>query len=60
MRKILLFLMSVLVVASAYAEKKAKIIKITVQPQEAAIYVDNSFIGNGYGEFSRPKKRMKW
>lgn len=42
---------------SLHAEKKAKVIKITVQPQEAAIYVDNTLIGYGYGEFSRPKKR---
>lgn len=42
---------------SLHAEKKAKVIKITAQPQEAAIYVDNTLIGYGYGEFSRPKKR---
>lgn len=42
---------------SLHAEKKAKVIKITVQPQEAAIYVDNTLIGYGYGEFSRPKKK---
>ena len=42
---------------SCFAEKKAKVIKITVQPQEAAIYVDNNLIGYGYGEFSRPPKK---
>ena len=42
---------------SVNAEKKAKVIKISVQPQEAAIYVDNNLIGYGYGEFSRPSKK---
>lgn len=42
---------------SCFAEKKAKVIKITVQPQEAAIYIDNNLIGYGYGEFSRPPKK---
>lgn len=31
-------------------------IKITAQPEEAAIYVDNNLIGYGYGEFTRPQK----
>lgn len=49
--------MTLIIGFSLYAEKKAKIIKISVQPQEAAIYVDNTLIGYGYGEFSRPKKK---
>lgn len=57
MKKLILLLMACLVGFSIYAEKKAKVIKITVQPQEAAIYVDNNFIGHGYGEFSRPPKK---
>lgn len=55
-RIILISLMSILAIA-CFAEKKAKVIKIIVQPQEAAIYVDNNLIGYGYGEFSRPPKK---
>ena len=57
MKKNLLVLMAMLVGFSLNAEKKAKVIKISVQPQEAAIYVDNNLIGYGYGEFSRPPKK---
>ena len=57
MKKILLLSLMVLIGLSCFAEKKAKVIKITVQPQEAAIYVDNNLIGYGYGEFSRPPKK---
>ncbi len=56
MRK-LLFIMMVLLVALPMAAKREKIIKISVQPQEAAIYVDNNLIGYGYGEFTRPEKK---
>ena len=39
----------ILMAMPAYADKKSKIIKISVEPKEAAIYVDNAFIGYGYG-----------
>ena len=57
MKQILSVLISLMVCFSMSAEKKAKVIKITVHPQEAAIYVDNSLIGYGYGEFTRPPKK---
>lgn len=57
MKKYLLFLLTVMFCFSLFAEKKAKVIKISVQPQEAAIYVDNNLIGYGYGEFTRPEKK---
>lgn len=57
MKKILFLLVAIACSISALAEKKAKIIKITVEPQEAAIYVDNTLIGYGYGEFTRPEKK---
>lgn len=57
MKKLLMFVLTVLVCTAAFAEKKAKVVKITVQPQEAAIYVDNNLVGYGYGEFSRPPKK---
>ena len=52
-----MLLMAIMVGCSVQAEKKAKVIKISVQPQEAAIYVDNVLIGYGYGEFTRPAKK---
>lgn len=55
MKKLLVLLMATVLCLPAVA-KKEKVIKITAQPKEAAIYVDNNLIGNGYGEFSRPKK----
>ena len=57
MKKLLMLLMAIMVGFSVQAEKKAKVIKISVQPQEAAIYVDNVLIGYGYGEFTRPAKK---
>lgn len=58
MKKYLFLLAAIIMVGfSLYAGKKASVIKISVQPQEAAIYVDNSLIGYGYGEFSRPPKK---
>lgn len=57
MKKFLFFLTFLMAVLPAAADKKDKIIKITAQPQEAAIYVDNNLIGYGYGEFSRPPKK---
>lgn len=42
---------------NAQAEKKTKIVKVTVQPKEAAIYINNNFAGYGYAEFTRPKKK---
>ena len=34
-----------------------KIVKISVVPQEAAIYVNNNLLGYGYAEFTKPKGR---
>ncbi len=55
MRRILFLLIAMLFIVDASA-KKEKVIKIQVTPQEAAIYVDNVLMGNGYAEFTRPKK----
>ncbi len=57
MKKYLFLLMALACCLAASAEKKAKVIKITAEPPEAAIYVDNSLIGYGYGEFTRPPKK---
>lgn len=57
MKKLFFLLVTLACCVSAFAEKKAKVIKITAEPQEAAIYVDNNLVGYGYGEFSRPPKK---
>lgn len=57
MRKFIFILLALFCAFSGFAGSKEKVIKITVQPQEAAIYVNNDLIGYGYGEFSRPKKK---
>lgn len=49
--------MMALLVSSPIWAKREKVIKVSVQPQEAAIYIDNNFIGYGYGEFTRPQKK---
>lgn len=49
-------LLSILMGLSAFAG--SKVIKITAVPKEAAIYVNNTFVGNGYGEFSKPKRKQ--
>ena len=51
----LFFLSLIFVSISFYAN--AKVIKITAEPKEAAIYVNNAFLGYGYGEFTKPKKK---
>ncbi|MDE5688393.1 MAG: hypothetical protein K2I18_07200 [Paramuribaculum sp.] len=56
MKRFLLLTIAILSVVAASA-KREKVIKIQVTPQEAAIYVDNVHIGNGYAEFTRPKKK---
>ena len=40
-----------------FAQGKPKIVKVTVNPPEAAIYVNNELAGYGYAEFTRPKGR---
>lgn len=50
----LLFLLSV---AFNLGYAAPKIIKISVVPQEAAIYVNNNLLGYGYAEFTKPKSK---
>lgn len=50
---ILLFVFAVI----CQAAKRPKIVKITVEPKEAAIYINNTLAGYGYAEFTRPKKK---
>ena len=57
MKKLCFMLWLLAVPMLTLAGKKEKIIKITVQPAEASIYVNNTFIGQGYAEFTRPEKK---
>lgn len=57
MKQLFFTCMLACITLNAFPEKKAKIIKITVQPKESAIYVDNVLVGYGYAEFNRPKKK---
>lgn len=38
-------------------EAKEKLVKLSVEPNEAAIYVDNVLYGYGFAEFPHPKKK---
>lgn len=48
---VLTLALNVLVVNAA-----PSLVKITVQPKEASIYVNNQFVGYGFAEFVRPKR----
>ena len=54
MKQLILLLFASVATISCYAADK--IVKISVVPQEAAIYVNNNFAGYGYAEFTRPKR----
>ena len=55
----ILFLLGMLfvLVTGTEAAKPPKIVKITVEPKESAIYINNTLAGYGYAEFTRPKKK---
>ena len=36
---------------------KSKTFKVMAQPKEASIFVNNQFVGYGFAEFNRPKKK---
>ena len=55
MKKSILCALLLLVGISVQAAPKRKMINISAEPNEAAIYVNNTFIANGSGEFVRPK-----
>lgn len=55
MRTFLVIMLTILTSVGVYAGKP-KIVKITAEPKEAAIYVDNELGGYGFAEFTHPKK----
>lgn len=57
MKKLLLFTAFLLLgIGMANSAPKSKTIKITAQPKEAAIFINNQFAGYGFAEYTRPKK----
>ena len=56
MKRILILTFMLVSVSYADAASKSKIIKLTVEPKEASVYVNNQFVNYGFAEFSRPKK----
>lgn len=52
-----LILLSISLIVSALLFAGPKVVKISVVPAEAAIYVNNNFVGYGYAEFTKPKKK---
>lgn len=56
-KKTLLLCMVILFALCTTAKKKTDIVKITVEPKEASIFINNTFAGYGYAEFTRPKKK---
>lgn len=56
MRNIILLVSMLLLFVANMEAKKPSMVKITVEPKEAAIYINGTFTGYGYAEFARPKK----
>lgn len=52
-----MMLLFICVATGVNARKKPEVIKVTVEPKEASIYINNTFYGYGYAEFMRPKKK---
>lgn len=55
MKHLILLLFASVATYVGYAADK--IVKISVVPQETAIYVNNNLLGYGYAEFTKPKKK---
>lgn len=56
-KTLFLFGLLFLFITGIQAKKKTELIKITVEPKEAAIYINNTLAGYGYAEFTRPEKK---
>lgn len=53
---LLILILTIFYANNAYA-KKDVIVKVTVEPKEAAIYINNALAGYGYAEFVKPQKK---
>lgn len=56
-KKLFLLGMLFILIAGTEATARSKMVKIMVEPKEAAIYVNNTLLGYGYAEFKRPDKK---
>lgn len=54
----LLFLLLALTASTVAFAGKPKVVAVTAEPKEAAIYLNNEFGGYGYAEFTHPKKNQ--
>ena len=57
MKKLLFLILMMLSWSNVDLLAKSKTIKIIAQPKEASIYINNQFVGYGFAEFNRPKKK---
>ena len=57
MGKAIALVFTFLLAFTSYAAKRSVIVKINVEPKDAAIYVDNNLVGYGYGVFARPQSK---
>jgi len=57
MKKLVLFLIFLLGGLNFANGAKSKTFKVMAQPKEASIFVNNQFVGYGFAEFNRPKKK---
>lgn len=57
MKKLLLMLFLLLGVSNGANAAKSKTFKIIAQPKESSIFINNQFVGYGFAEFNRPKKK---
>lgn len=56
MKKTTIICLFLTLCAYSFAQKRQPMIDISVEPVEAAIYINNTFLSNGSGQFPRPKK----
>lgn len=52
--KKLILLLTLILLTSINATFARKIVKISVSPQQTAIYINNNLAGYGYAEFTKP------
>ena len=54
-RKVILILISLIAGIELCEGRPSKTVKISVEPNDASIYINGNFIGYGFAEFPRPK-----
>lgn len=59
MKKLLLLLLLLVGGIQTTDAAKSKTIKVIAQPKEASIYINNQFVGYGFAEFNRPRRKTE-